>query len=138
MPYTPQTWTDGSTATPLSAARLGVIETGIQTAQATAEAAQTQNALTTSAVAEPVRSATTTRTTITASAVTAKTVFLKADSANTSVVYIGDSTVTSTGGGNVFAQLLAGDGVSLDVASTSGIYVVAASGTQKIYVGVMV
>jgi hypothetical protein len=39
MPYTPQTWIDGNSSYPLSAARMGIIETGIQTAQATAEAA---------------------------------------------------------------------------------------------------
>lgn len=39
MPYSPQTWIDGNSSYPLSAARMGVIETGIQTAQATAEAA---------------------------------------------------------------------------------------------------
>lgn len=38
MPYTKQTWTDGSAgATPINAARLGVIETGVETAQATAD-----------------------------------------------------------------------------------------------------
>lgn len=38
MPYTPQTWAnDPATTSPVSAARLGVIETGIQNAQANAE-----------------------------------------------------------------------------------------------------
>ena len=32
MPYTPQTWVDNNGTYPLSAARMGVIETGIQTA----------------------------------------------------------------------------------------------------------
>lgn len=50
MPYTPQTWNDNDVTKPLSAARMGVIETGIQTAQAAAEGAQTtaSNAQTTS------------------------------------------------------------------------------------------
>lgn len=40
MPYTPQTWTDSpSTSTPISAARLGVMETGIQGAYALGESA---------------------------------------------------------------------------------------------------
>lgn len=40
MPYTPQTWHDlPATDTPINADRLGVIETGIQNATATAEAA---------------------------------------------------------------------------------------------------
>lgn len=40
MPYTPQTWADlPATTTPISAARLGVIESGIQSGTATAEAA---------------------------------------------------------------------------------------------------
>lgn len=40
MPYAPQTWVDGSGGgTPVSAARLGYMETGIQNAMATAEAA---------------------------------------------------------------------------------------------------
>ncbi len=40
MPYTPQTWTNGSGGgTPISAARLTIIEAGIQAAQAAAEAA---------------------------------------------------------------------------------------------------
>jgi hypothetical protein len=40
LPYTPQTWVNGSAGgTPVSAARLAVIETGIQTAQSTAESA---------------------------------------------------------------------------------------------------
>jgi hypothetical protein len=34
MPYTPQTWTDGSLATPISAARLSYIENGIATVAA--------------------------------------------------------------------------------------------------------
>lgn len=38
MPYTPQTWLDDDEASPLSAARLNYIESGIQTAQAAAEA----------------------------------------------------------------------------------------------------
>jgi hypothetical protein len=37
MPYSPQTWIDGNSSYPLSAARMGIIETGIQTATATAE-----------------------------------------------------------------------------------------------------
>jgi hypothetical protein len=41
MPYTPQTWIDTDVTKPLSAARMGVIETGIQTAQAAAEGATT-------------------------------------------------------------------------------------------------
>ena len=42
MPYTPQTWHDSpATDTPISAARLGVIETGVQTAQSTADSATT-------------------------------------------------------------------------------------------------
>lgn len=41
MPYTPQTWSDNNAAYPLSAARMTVIETGIQTATATAESAAT-------------------------------------------------------------------------------------------------
>ena len=32
MPYTPQTWSDNNASYPLSAARMGVIETGVQTA----------------------------------------------------------------------------------------------------------
>ena len=40
MPYTPQSWTDGpGGGTPLSAARMNIIEAGIQAAQAAAEAA---------------------------------------------------------------------------------------------------
>jgi hypothetical protein len=41
MPYSTQTWIDNDATKPLSAARMGVIETGIQTAQAAAEGAQT-------------------------------------------------------------------------------------------------
>ena len=42
MPYTKQTWTDApSTSTPISAARLNHVEDGVETAQNTAETAQT-------------------------------------------------------------------------------------------------
>jgi hypothetical protein len=40
MPYTPQVWNDNDLTKPLSAARMTVLETGVQTAQASAEAAQ--------------------------------------------------------------------------------------------------
>ena len=40
MAYTPQTWTDGSSSTPLSAARLNHMESGIASAAATADAAR--------------------------------------------------------------------------------------------------
>lgn len=43
MTYTPQTWQDNSPAHAVTAARMGVIETGIQTAQARAEALLTEN-----------------------------------------------------------------------------------------------
>lgn len=39
MPYSPQTWIDGNASYPVSAARMGVIETGISTATTTADAA---------------------------------------------------------------------------------------------------
>lgn len=136
MPYTTQTWADNDATKPLSAARMNYIETGIASAQSTAEAAGSA-ASTTTASPQPKRSLTTTRTTITASAVTSKTVFIKAAAANTQVVYIGDVTVTSAGGGNVQAELMAGDGMSMDVSSTGSLYGVSASGTQAIYVGVM-
>lgn len=50
MAYTPQTWTDGAAGgTPISAARLGHIETGLQNAAQIADQAETdaQNAITT-------------------------------------------------------------------------------------------
>lgn len=37
MPYSPQTWIDGNSSYPLSAARMGVIETGVQTAATIAD-----------------------------------------------------------------------------------------------------
>jgi hypothetical protein len=39
LPYTPQTWSDNNATYPLSAARMSVIELGVQQAQSTAEAA---------------------------------------------------------------------------------------------------
>lgn len=42
MSYTPQTWTDNNTGFPLSAARMTVLENGLQTAAATADSAATQ------------------------------------------------------------------------------------------------
>ena len=52
MPYSPQTWIDNNSSYPLSAVRMGVIETGIQTATTTAD---TASATAASALAGAVR-----------------------------------------------------------------------------------
>jgi hypothetical protein len=47
VPYNPQTWTDGSSSTPLSAARLTVIENGVAAMTTTAEGAVAKSVVTT-------------------------------------------------------------------------------------------
>lgn len=56
--------------------------------------------------------------------------------ANTAMVWIGDNTVTAVGGGNAWPPFPPGSQQWFDITSTAGIYVVAASGSQEVYVGV--
>lgn len=66
----------------------------------------------------------------------ARTVFLRSAKTNTVAVWIGDSTVTTTGGGNVFMDLQPGEGIFLDIGNPNQLYA-AASSSSTIFVSSM-
>lgn len=70
--------------------------------------------------------------------VPAREVWIKADAGNAGTVYFGDVTVTSAGGGNVFTQLKAGDGIVLQITNVNLLgYCVGSAATQIFYTGVL-
>ena len=56
-------------------------------------------------------------------------IVVKADSANTGKIYVGDSSVTTTNG----YVLEAGEGISFEIDDVSKVYVVADTDNQKVY-----
>ena len=67
----------------------------------------------------------------------AREVWITVDDANSGKLYLGDNTVTSTGGGNVFTKLGAGQGVVMQVGNTDDLYVVGTAASQVYYVGTL-
>jgi hypothetical protein len=64
-------------------------------------------------------------------------VWITADDANTGKLYVGDNSVTSTGGGNVFTKLQAGQIAVMQLSSTSLLNVVGTAASQTYYVGIL-
>ena len=91
----------------------------------------------TQAFPQPAVTVGTSRVAITASAVPCAAVTVKSAAANTGKIWLGDSTVTNGGGGNVEAELLPCEGVSFDIGTTGGLYVVSDTASQKVFVGVV-
>jgi len=91
------------------------------------------------ATAKPKQTVGTTRQTLLGSGsdVSAKEVWITADDGNSGKIYLGDVTVTNTGGGNVFTKLQAGGGVVMQVGNTNELYAVGTASGQVYYVGVM-
>lgn len=92
---------------------------------------------TTVALPQPRVLAGTTRAAITASPVAGRTVFLKAAADNADTILVGDVSVTSAGGGQVLLELAPGEGVSLDILTTGGLYAVSPTNNQSLFVGVI-
>lgn len=67
--------------------------------------------------------------------VSAQEIFISADSANSGSVYIGDNTVTSTGGGNCLCKLTAGSGITVQAKNANLFYVVGSAAGQVVYWG---
>lgn len=65
-----------------------------------------------------------------------RTVFIRAAKANTATVWLGDSTVTTSGGGKVFCDLQPGEMLILDIGNTNLLYSASAA-SQTLYVSSM-
>jgi hypothetical protein len=92
-----------------------------------------------SASPKPKQTVGTTRQTLLGSGndVAAHEVWITADDANSGKIFIGDVTVTNTGGGNVFTKLQAGGGIVMQIGNTNELYAVGTASGQVYYVGVL-
>jgi hypothetical protein len=68
--------------------------------------------------------------------VAARSILLRAAKANTNTVWIGDSTVTTTGGGKVMLDLQPGEALFLDIGNANLLYSASAA-SQTLYVSSM-
>jgi hypothetical protein len=66
----------------------------------------------------------------------ARTVLLRSAKTNTVAIWVGDSTVTTAGAGNVLLDLQPGEAVFLDIGNPNLLYV-AASSSSTLYVSSM-
>ncbi len=66
-----------------------------------------------------------------------KEVWITVDDANSGKVFLGDNTVTNSGGGNVFAKLQAGATAVIQIANTNDLNIVGSAASQVYYVGVL-
>jgi hypothetical protein len=66
----------------------------------------------------------------------ARTVLLRSAKTNTVAIWIGDSTVTTTGGGNVLLDLQPGEAIFLDISNPNLLYA-AASSSSTLFVSSM-
>lgn len=69
--------------------------------------------------------------------VRAREIWVTTDDANTGKVFVGDSTVTSTGGGNVFTKLQANQTMVVQANNPALFYIVGSAASQVVYVGVL-
>ena len=69
--------------------------------------------------------------------VSAREVWITTDDANSGKLFIGDSTVTNTGGGKVFTKIGAGQGVVMQLTQSNLVWVVGSAAGQVVYVGVL-
>lgn len=61
-------------------------------------------------------------------------VLIKSANANTALIYVGSSAVTAdSADGTSGFELAAGEAITLEIDDPSKLYVIAASGTQKVY-----
>lgn len=91
-----------------------------------------------SALGNPKQTVGTTRQTLLGAADrSSREVWITVDDANSGKLFLGDNTVTSSGGGNVFAKLQAGSTAVVQIGYTGELYAVGSAASQVYYVGVL-